>query len=51
MSQTLLQKLREGSSYFCWNDWRYHREVTFDLGLEGFCQWEKEGGKHSGLKE
>lgn len=40
----MLQKPREGGSYFCWDDWRrYDREVTFDLGLEGLCQWEKEG--------
>lgn len=45
MSQTLLQKLREGSSYFCWNDWRSsHRDmIRLIWALKDFAQWEKEG--------
>ena len=40
----MLQKLREGGSYFCWDDWRrYDREVTFDLVLKDFASGRKRG--------
>lgn len=40
----MLQKLREGSSYFCWNDWSSHRDVIRLIwALKDFASGRKKG--------
>lgn len=41
----MLQKLREGSSYFCWNDWRSsHRDmIRLIWALKDFASGRKKG--------